>query len=162
MASISEELQDLLEEGIELASRTFAEDGHVSATAIVVTSEEAVLLAMDGSEGPVSKNEFRSAIQEAIRDTKATGVCILAEIWYDTVPAHALNNPLPENRQRLEGLLVCAEDKSGKTVCMLSRIHRDESKPIELGEWKRLGNIEVAGVFSGFFKAPAARKELLN
>lgn len=158
--TVSESLADLLEEGKTFAEAAFESEGHVSATALVVTDTEALLISMDPSEGPVTKQEFRSAIQEAVTETEASGVCIIAEIWYDTLPIHAAANPVAERPTRREGLLVCAEDASGETVCLLSAITREESGA-SVGEWKVLGNIDVSGTFTGFFKSPA-RPQFLN
>jgi len=151
---MSDEMLDLLEEGKSFAEQSFETEGHVPASAIVQTGTEAMLLSMDPSEGPVTKQEFRRAIQEAVRETQAKGVCIIAEIWYDTLPAHAATpESITDKPTRREGLLVCVEDTSGKTMCVLSPIVR-EDKTNSIGEWKLLGNVEVGGVFTGFFKAP--------
>lgn len=142
-----EDLLELLEEGKAFAAQEFLEGGTVSASALVVSDEDAVLLEMQ-SNGLESKQAFKRAVQEVIAKKGAFGVCIIAEIWYDTYPLHATTSA--ESLQRGEGLLVCAEDTQGRTVCALSHIDRESAEV--LGDWKMLGSVEVHGLFTGFFR----------
>ena len=140
-------LEALLEEGKAFAAEEFLKSGRVNATAIVLHSEEALLLAMD-PEQPPDREEFREAILDAVRQTDAHGVCVVAEIWYDTFPLHA-EVPVA-SLTRGEALLVCAEDHTGRSLSALSPIVRADAPG--LGEWKILSNLELHGVSTGFFR----------
>lgn len=142
-------LEALLEEGKAFAAEEFQKAGRVVATAIVLHSEEALLLAMD-PEQPPDREEFREAILDAVRQTDAHGVCVVAEIWYDTFPLHAEVPVTPSPLTRGEALLVCAEDHTGRSLSAISPIVRADAP--ELGEWKILSNLDLHGVSTGFFR----------
>lgn len=151
------DLLEWLEEGKAIAEQEFLSEGHVPASAIVFSGDDALMLAMN-PDGPSDKQAFRQAIEEAVAKKRASAVCFIAEIWYDTFPLHAAG--LTEQLHRGEGLLVCAEDAAGRTACALSHIDRDSDEV--LGDWKMLGQVEVQGLFTGFFKHRNRKPELLN
>lgn len=147
---VSSDLMEILEEGKNYALDSLKEDGALQATAIVTTDTEVFILPMEGS-GKEAKEQFRSDIKSAIEESGATGVCIIAEVWFDTVPLS------PEERQertRREGMLVYAENSDGETVSVLADVERSGVR-VDVGDWRTLGGVGAQGkdsLFTGFFK----------
>lgn len=147
--NVDKTLQSLLEEGKSYALNLFQEDGSVETTAIVTTLREHFLLIQDKEQH--STASFRDAVESVIRQEKALGVCMVAEIWYDTVPNHFTLLSTDENAEgQREGILVCAEDSSGNSVCALSEIRRDGNQ-VEVSDWKKLGSMAAQSIFTAFF-----------
>lgn len=150
-------VQTLLDEGKSYALNMFQEEGTVEATAIVTTLRDHFLLIMEQADEE-TRRAFRESVDRVIREEKALGVCMVAEIWYDTVPPHVSKLPDAEKAAspvQREGILVCAEDSSGHSACVLSEIRRDGNQ-VEIGSWHKLGGMESQSIFTGFFRTKTA------
>ena len=153
-------LVDLLKSG---ATMNLAKDNHVVPLFALMLPGSKVDFVLAPYRSDEEKEAVAMKIRERVRSTRAEAVGHVSECWTVMGPWDT-KDPRPQDHpNRMEAIIVRAEDRTGTTRAAIALIVRerpgDESSKATLKEWREMPQAQVEeGRFVGMFTPPLGAK----